>query len=385
MDGDTARKLSLQNEDDRSRNSDRKSLGFLLFIEDGKPFNAGGISSQIQFREKIPSPAQESGPVVNDRQVDCNGEMRSLRAYIVFISCLISLAALAENAPDNAQTCSTVKLADSPGLGAPSNRDGTGWCYAYSAADLISFKLKQQVSPMSVTMTNTDVSKHSLMSWITYDNSEPISHRGGYVEDALKAVNKKGVLCSENELPSDYSNNDLYKYLKAVEGLQSADDKTVACRDIRKPFPNLLAQEMKDIINSYHGDERLIQLAKASCKHPVQVPPLNFQTTSLKNDPTLSGLDDQLDHHNIVSFSHDINFFFAGPQYNPKKMTYDHQATIVGRQFVNGKCLYEVKGSSGREFNYKYASPYKETNAGGYVWVDKQSIEKFSESYTYVE
>lgn len=304
---------------------------------------------------------------------------------MLILSLFSGMAGAATPPADNAQTCSSVDLSKSPGLGEPLNADGTGWCFAYSTADLISFKLHQRVSAFSVATNFFHVEEHGLFSWFTNNRTLPMVKSGGNVPAAFKDAVKTGHLCSEEELPSDYSHNDLYRYTTAVQELRSANDETVSCRMIKKPFPSLLGQEMKDIINNYHGEDRLVALAEASCKHPVSIPPISQKTVSLSKDPDLTGLDQQLDHNNIVSFSHDPGFYYEGPNFTPDKMIYDHQATIVGRKFVNGACMYKVKQDHGRRKYDDYKEPYRDESAGGYVWVDKKTIEKFSESYTYVE
>ncbi|HEX7673362.1 MAG TPA: hypothetical protein VF412_04275 [Bdellovibrio sp.] len=303
-----------------------------------------------------------------------------IRISIVLLGCFLSIQT---QAADNAQTCSTTDLSKSPGLEAPINRDGTGWCYAYSAADLVSFKMKQRVSAFDIAANFHEMIRTSIIKRFTHVKTQNIIDSGGNIDEALESVSGKAV-CSEKELPSDYNNNDLQKYLRKVMALPGKQEDAASCAAISKAYPTILSKDIKGILEAYGGDRRIIELAKASCKHRIQVSDLKFHTEKIKNQD-ISILDTQLDKGNIVSFEHDPGFFFLGPNYNPDKKIYDHQATIVGRRFKDGQCQYLVKGSSGRDKNYKYAAPYKDNNTGGYVWVDKDTIAKFTGSMTYVE
>lgn len=285
---------------------------------------------------------------------------------------------------DDSKTCSSKDLSQSPGLEAPLNRDGTGWCYAFSAADLVSFKIKKRISAFDVATQFHESIRSSLVKRFTHNKTMHMLESGGNIEEALEAASGR-PMCSEAELPSDYNNNSMYDYVSQVESLKAANSPSATCEGVKKLFPSLLADEVKNILSAYKGEERTMQLALASCKNKIQVPKIRYQSFKVKDDPSLKDLDKQLDAGNILAFDHDPRFFILGPDYTPKKIDYTHIATVVGRKFINGQCMYKIKGSSGRNKNYKYASPYKENNSGGYVWVDKKTLAKFSEKFTYVE
>lgn len=302
----------------------------------------------------------------------------------IFLLLLIHIGFLSSVLADTQGTCPPLDLSKSPGLEAPLNRDGIGWCYAYSAADLISFKLKQRVSSFDAGLQFHNMIRQSLWKRFTHAKTGHMLEIGGNIQEVLEAAQMRG-LCSEKELPSDYSGNDLYNYLRQVESFKLSDVGTPRCDGISQFFPALMIEDMKKVLSRYEGEARLIELAGASCRQRIQVPSLKVRNVDVAKDPQLKTLDEQLNKNNIVSLSQDMSFLFYGPDHKPKKRVSNHQVTVVGRRFKEGKCQYQLKGSSGRHKNYRYAEPYRSNNSGGYVWVDRETLARFSDEMTYVE
>lgn len=280
--------------------------------------------------------------------------------------------------------CSTIDLSKSPGLDEPLSRGDTGWCYAYATADLVSFKLKQRVSAFYIAAKFHDYRDSSWWLKMTTAKTEKFVYSGGNIEHSLKAISNQ-TLCSEKDLPSDFYRIKLAKYSSEIEKLNSKNIDTRACDSLSKIFPKLVTNDLKQIIQDYQGDDRIIQMALSSCRNDVKIPELKPKIISIKKDPQLKSIDEQLSKNNIVSFAHDMSFYFTGNRL-PKDRA-NHEATIVGRRWnkQSQECEYMVRGSSGQLKNYQYTSPYKENNHGGYVWVSKETLKAYTEEVTYLE
>ena len=83
------------------------------------------------------------------------------------------------------------------------NQDTVGWCYAYTAADLLSYRLKKRISAVSLYNSGQEIEQ---------DIKSSESARGGDIKSSIDSyLTKKNGLCLEENLPS----ND-FKFLSLI-------------------------------------------------------------------------------------------------------------------------------------------------------------------------
>ncbi len=89
------------------------------------------------------------------------------------------------------QACERVDLRESPCLPKPKNQSDSDWCYAYSAALVVSFQFCQEVSAAALGLLKSETSAQPENFWLY----------GGFPDEAIELGNKNGF-CLESELPS---------------------------------------------------------------------------------------------------------------------------------------------------------------------------------------
>ena len=101
----------------------------------------------------------------------------------------------------NLATCTPVDLRKK--LGPPRDQGKTGWCFAYSASDLLTAKLGKEVSAVGVAINFKTDSIFSFFDKLKGNNA----FRTGFINSAIRTSQKD--ICLENELPSNLSGVDL--------------------------------------------------------------------------------------------------------------------------------------------------------------------------------
>ena len=86
----------------------------------------------------------------------------------------------------------------------PRHQDTIGWCYAYTAADLLSFKTGKTISAIDVANAYNNVGPVAMLDRLMGAKESEIE--GGLIADAASAALKRG-LCLEEKLPSTYTGN----------------------------------------------------------------------------------------------------------------------------------------------------------------------------------
>ncbi len=89
------------------------------------------------------------------------------------------------------------------------DQDSVGWCYAFTAADLVSFKIGDEISPIDIA-NSTEQNRDSFTQKIAAHFVQPSSIKfrggtnperpGGNMQEAIDAAQEKGF-CRESDLP----------------------------------------------------------------------------------------------------------------------------------------------------------------------------------------
>ena len=216
----------------------------------------------------------------------------------------------------DADKCSTVDLRG-PDLGPVRNQDTVGWCFAFTAADLISYRLKKKISAVDVSILfykeMAEMPRDAILS----------NTNGGESMGATYDAMKNG-LCLESDFPSeDYiipnkmGKNiqvSLVDILKNIESIH--DEKLTQVSDcqlgaIPKLFNNLNVNDIKNILSRVDKSsfEMILELQKQNCKERFN-PNIKIKMRGgLKSGfDTLAEMDAQLNKSNHVSYNYDANF-----------------------------------------------------------------------------
>jgi len=301
--------------------------------------------------------------------------------------------------PNRKESCSDVMNLKSPlDASAPKNQDSIGWCYAYTASDLIANATG--VNPSSVYMAKLMNSKfnnnRSSFSKLLFKDST----EGGFINLAIDEAINKGI-CTENDLPStDYSflkinpkevSKDSFVNLKKVidrlikikemvtdKNLKSKKEvEQLLCdqkmtEPLSELFPNITLQKISQIILDFKTNELFSMLVDTECPihKDTSLPAYQIKMTHFFDEQKtqLSTIDKQLNEGNIVGIHYKADFLF---DYHKTGWLPNHASSIVGRRFnqETQSCEYLLRNSWGKSCS-PYSSYYECKD--GHVWIAEQ-------------
>lgn len=279
-------------------------------------------------------------------------------------------------------TCGAVDLR--PAMGAPRSQDSMGWCYAFTVADLVSYKLNQRVSAADIALSyNRDMLSDALRFFGTTEDQ----FSGGYTTGAFKNSKEVGY-CLEKDLPSeDNSGADLKTRLTEVDKIgRLAVQGEVNCdqfyKTARGTFPNVKFDDMRAILSQSSRDDYFKKLVDKTCKNRISGQKLDIQYMINLNDSSFGKkIDSLLSAKKPVEFSYDSTIL-EDARANTGRA--DHSSIVVGRRFnqKSGQCEYLIRNSWGKSCGF-YDSNY--SCEGGNVWIPKAKVLKGTRDATYLK
>lgn len=281
-------------------------------------------------------------------------------------------------------TCGTVDLR--PKLPPVRDQGSHGWCYAYAVADLLSLRLKKDVSASDIAI-----------NYILSENGEstnPINEKGkfvgirisfqsgGQVGKALESVKAKGGACLESDLPSRPVDGatvsdlaQLYETVEAKGNLAAARARTSrgVCEDgfapTRQAFPKVTLRQYMDAMTPISDKSIIFRLAEGSCQSRIPLDP-GLRLNEFDGDAEgMNKVDEQLDKDQAVAMSYRASLIGA-PSYANR-----HASTVVGRRWNEAelRCEYLVRNSWGDSCkNESGEAMYGRRECeGGNIWVPR--------------
>ncbi|MGZ3772363.1 MAG: hypothetical protein ACXVCY_01435 [Pseudobdellovibrionaceae bacterium] len=348
--------------------------------------------------------------------------------YLIFFISIPAVALKGKNAND----CSDEDFSDKMG---PVRQQGNfGWCYAFTAADLIAYKLKltpsNTVSAFDVgigyyfqenivkpKLDEKDFSSEqdyldAKKDWQNYlqelkDRKEkqkaiPLSMReGGTIDGAIRSYNFKGGLCSEKQLPSQKSevfiDADFYlqtNLLTAQYGppIQSFNmDCELQSNDllVNSNMVNglLNAAPMENLTEKMIDAAAVstVKLLDQKCSPRTSMPLLMAKsrgTDTVESRKTaLKRINENITHRIPTGISYSSCFLTDNPKSYPKFFNHEpscpHASSIVGRRMNSKthKCEYKIRNSWGLSCE-PYSKKIKENKKceNGHVWISEDEL-----------
>ena len=277
------------------------------------------------------------------------------------------------------------------------DQDSMGWCFAFTAADLLSFKSgKGRDNPISAMDLSTSHFNSPLVVQAIMDNigyETPTSQtRGGWTPKVLGQALREGA-CLEKDFPSqDFLISKTYiKLKKLLAQIESYSTQTQAiCQDCESNLDSEIASAVQAIVpnvdpdvavrtvRSVGPDKIIYALKKLACKNKVKFPfksVTTYRTTytvppKLKpeeKEAAIAKVQEQLNNGNIVAF-----------HYNAKVLSHDiksgnHASSIVAQRWneATNKCEFLVRNSWGRTCHYYYKGYDCEE---GHIWIPAKNL-----------
>ncbi|WP_413580382.1 hypothetical protein [Bdellovibrio sp. HCB288] len=296
--------------------------------------------------------------------------MKYLSILTTFI-CALQVNAFASN------DCSNVDVRDSlPAdvktfMSTPSDQGDIGWCYGYTAADIISQALGTPVSALHLSAYYA--SEVTVLGKIGRGVvNKTTTPEGGMVGVAVRKMYDLGYACKEQDVPSQ-GTKEVYlsSRTKVHNGMaflinRMKDLRAGKCVDLCEKSFNQLAEGFfpgtsPDTIRKYLLNHRNVSLEDVvfffldnSCRYKATPIPnsLKYETWSKKTHPfesINSQIDWLLNRRKLISLEYDASeitdvggIFGAG-----------HASTIVGRKKIGNSCYYMVRNSWGKSCDYR--------------------------------
>lgn len=235
------------------------------------------------------------------------------------------------------QECAPVDHRNSKCLPKYKNQSDTDFCYAFAAAEMASFKLCREVSPMALGLGN--LKRKKTHQWVG---------TGGFPDEAIQVGNSNGY-CLESELPSQVViNNDAFATRRIYENLLKKYEQTSSTNekvcyylrrgDIRDILPGIdMLKILKFISNDEKSLDDLHHLAEERCKNKISAE-IELTMCSGNENEKLEYLDQNIARGPIAlaaTRGPTVPSWIAG-----------HANTLVGRELdTNGECIYIVRDS----------------------------------------
>ncbi len=328
-------------------------------------------------------------------------------------------------------------------LGPVRNQAYEGWCFGFSAADLLSAKLGKTISAADTAIVFHSSSSGTSRLQRLFCDMGMQEGEGGFVDEAISKLQEEGGACLENRIPSeDNAYGTLHQRLMAIDNFAAqknaeADKAAMESSEAgaeaaafaaifmgkrmynvdssRSPkefcslvklkglYPQLSLKKFIDIMENTTRADVLRALDDANCGERIPLDALQVVTrypqslvfkgplgnftplsASISDRERLYGdIDAQLTRGNVVEIS-----YGSGLLYNLKNNRDDsgHASLLVGKRYnqANGQCEYLLRNSWGRSCG-QYDPVIRPNCQDGTVWVPKSALMRGTGSVTYIK
>lgn len=283
----------------------------------------------------------------------------------------------------------------------PKNQDSIGWCYAFSASDIMSAYLGKPISSLHTSIINNYASySNGALKRVAekYMKTEKTPYKEVYetgnVEDSIRHASKKGWICTEKGLPFDAPRpnqiNDMIRRLEALK-LKNKETKSSlqnVCEDIMRtiePF-KVVATELENLamnLVSTNMNETLNKFADSACTEKIQNLPKMDLEVKTKVDGKGKPNNDYLQHLNKlltnghvtqVAYMVDSITTISGP----------HSSIVMGRRWNNDQCEFYIRNTWGKSCAV-YSSDIECNKEEGAFWVSDEKLYHASSAYSYIK
>lgn len=275
-------------------------------------------------------------------------------------------------------SCTEINI-DTSNMPKNNNQGPLAWCFAFAAADLLSFHEKKAFSAYDIAVTNHLNEKEANLDDIF--NRETINAIGGHTALAMTyalELNEKGLCLEKNYLSPDI---EWLKMSEAINSIASTKKglRLLGCENNfnEQLLLHDLSGDIIKILDKLSLEKRASALMDIKCTKREKITSQNdvkfFYT---KNDPIkkielMSKLDEILTSSSPAAIGYDAEILSTGVHYTSDKS--NHASTITGRRFNRrtGDCEYKIKNSWGDDDKN---APSSITFENGSYWVPRTAL-----------
>jgi hypothetical protein len=284
----------------------------------------------------------------------------------------------------------------------PRNQGPIGWCYAFTASDLISVEMGKPVSALHAsTIHNRQIFNTSNLR-ATMENRRKAYppaydevYEGGDSDEVIRQVQKQSWICSEDSLPSNREKTVLVdELIWNLEQLKKESHRMVYQSDhlcsevsnVLKPF-NLSSADVDTILTSALSDDlnlTMDQFVRSACTEKLKnIPEMKVRKVKRPEFNDVIGVKEYMNEINSalekgkpISFDYNL----AGIKKGSDGL---HASVIMGRRWKNGKCEYKVRNSWG-DTCLLYLPEIECNKSEGAYWLSAEKLFSSSNNFTYI-
>lgn len=267
------------------------------------------------------------------------------------------------------------------------NQDSVGWCYAYTASDLLSFKLGKKISAVSLYNSGQEIEN---------DIRDKFSSNGSDIGNSITGyIAKKGGLCLEENLPSndfkfctDKRYDDFLNNLLTVVRENRLDREVNSNKcfesDLEAAFPGATVSLIRSHANRY-GTRKLVEfLYDQQCKK-LSFPGIKLNVSTLassryQKDVLMKTIEDSINNDKPAGIGYNYN------QLNSEEGMGGHASLVVGRRKNpdTGACEYLMRNSWGKNCEQKESEGFtchkncdgNDCRYSGHIWVSDKRLKE---------
>ena len=283
----------------------------------------------------------------------------------------------------------------------PRNQDSTGWCYGFSASDLLSAHLGEPVSALHVSALYNRKARRNIFMRTAHEIGLAISeaetrfeevYESGLCKMAIGEAMRNGKVCHEKDLPFDYkyqdSTKEMIKDLEKIRKDRKKLSKDAICNQIEEKLEfhglTLDSSSISEELVSRNMNLGIESIANEQCKkNPMVVSPLKIKSLSLpgksleKRKHFLQEIGDLFKKGKPIEISYNVNKYV-------NYMDGLHSSVVVARRWHNNRCQYKIRNSWGKDCSLYKSNVDCEKETGSY-WVNDEDFVKNTNSTTYLE
>lgn len=299
------------------------------------------------------------------------------------------------HAPDRSyelpeESCTEVKVSTDK-MPKNSNQNNLGWCFAWTAADLISFHEDVKVSAYDIALQyhNSDETKESSASF--YKPDVKVTDRGGFTLDAVRIASGPKGICTEESTNLMHEQWDLNSSLiqMLIDSEKSLHENLCSFHIYARNLFSGINPDIVKILDKLPNDKKWAALLDIGCrerhivKNEYRLLNLYLDRPGVTKDKIIDRLDKVLSKNEPVTIGYDSQLLYSGQNYIGKNT--DHASTIIGRKFnrATGQCEYLIKNSWGSADDCQKTSSIR-CEKGNY-WVSRTSLRNNATEVTWME
>lgn len=286
------------------------------------------------------------------------------------------------------------------------NQGSMGWCFAFTAADLITASIGKPISSLHMSLIYNGEEMSDSMSYLRYkyDLLEkkllPGKYKfdeiatGGFVNEAINRASG-GYLCLEENLPFSYEDDNTYFALRKLEDFKqktlesNQDNAEYLCEIVKNLFPKHtfnkkeLLRIGEDVLRR-NLNSVLKDAAKRVCAGKmIKIPKLigvRIEKDSHpynKNYNYLKAINNLLDQGKPLAVGYELEQISSTEG--------SHSSIILARKWINGSCKYLVRNSWGNSCGVLISKVVDCNKETGTFWIKDKDLNEISSSFNYIK